>query len=89
MSISFLLSPGRECLLAGFERRHDRNPQVNASFEIFNSYIRIAVWCWAWGKVADLTAVSADIMKIPEMEILKTWCVMTVINGEIVWGTPR
>ncbi|HKG79404.1 MAG TPA: amidohydrolase family protein, partial [Pyrinomonadaceae bacterium] len=38
------------------------------------------------GKLADLTILSADIMKIPEPEILKTRCVMTVINGEIVWG---
>jgi predicted amidohydrolase YtcJ len=37
------------------------------------------------GKLADLTILSADIMKIPELEILKTWCVMTVINGEIVF----
>src|SRR6185295_819624 len=37
------------------------------------------------GKLADLTILSADIMKIPEMEILKTRCVMTVINGEIVY----
>ncbi|MGH9970381.1 MAG: amidohydrolase [Pyrinomonadaceae bacterium] len=37
------------------------------------------------GKLADLTVFSADIMKIPEMEILKTRCVMTVINGEIVY----
>ncbi|HEY8459966.1 MAG TPA: amidohydrolase [Blastocatellia bacterium] len=37
------------------------------------------------GKFADLTALSADIMKIPEMEILKTRCLMTVINGEVVW----
>ena len=36
------------------------------------------------GKLADLTILSADIMKIPEPEILKTRCVMTVINGEIV-----
>ena len=28
-------------------------------------------------------------MKTPEMEILKTRCVMTVINGEIVWEAPR
>ncbi|MGH9937964.1 MAG: amidohydrolase [Blastocatellia bacterium] len=41
------------------------------------------------GKLADLTALSADIMKIPEMEILKTRCVMTVINGEIVWEPAR
>ena len=36
------------------------------------------------GKLADLTILSADIMKIPAAEILKTRCVMTVINGEIV-----
>jgi predicted amidohydrolase YtcJ len=38
------------------------------------------------GKLADLTILSADIMKIPEAEILKTRCVMTVINGEVVFG---
>jgi predicted amidohydrolase YtcJ len=37
------------------------------------------------GKLADFTILSADIMKIPEMEILKTHCVMTVIGGEIVY----
>jgi predicted amidohydrolase YtcJ len=37
------------------------------------------------GKLADLTILSADIMKIPEMEILKTRCVMTVIGGEVVF----
>ena len=37
------------------------------------------------GKLADLTILSADIMKIPEAEILQTRCVMTVINGEIVF----
>lgn len=37
------------------------------------------------GKLADLTILSADIMKIPEAEILKTRCVLTVINGEIVF----
>jgi hypothetical protein len=38
------------------------------------------------GKLADLTVLSADIMKIPEPEILKTVCTMTVIGGEIVFG---
>jgi predicted amidohydrolase YtcJ len=38
------------------------------------------------GKLADLTILSADIMKIPEAEILKTHCVMTVINGEVVYN---
>ena len=37
------------------------------------------------GKLADLTILSADIMTIPAPEILKTRCVMTVINGEIVY----
>lgn len=37
------------------------------------------------GKLADLTILSSDIMKIPEAEILKTRCVMTVIGGEIVY----
>lgn len=37
------------------------------------------------GKLADLTVLSADIMKIPEPEILKVRCLMTVINGEIVF----
>jgi predicted amidohydrolase YtcJ len=37
------------------------------------------------GKLADFTVLSADIMKIPEMDILKTRCVMTIIGGEIVY----
>jgi len=37
------------------------------------------------GKLADLTILSADIMTIPELEILRTRCVMTMINGEIVF----
>ena len=36
------------------------------------------------GKLADLTVLSADIMKIPSPEILKTRCEMTIIGGEIV-----
>lgn len=34
------------------------------------------------GKLADLTILSQDVMQIPEAEILKTRCVMTVIGGE-------
>ncbi|HSP45952.1 MAG TPA: amidohydrolase, partial [Chthoniobacterales bacterium] len=37
------------------------------------------------GKLADLTVLSADIMKIPEPEIPKTICAMTVIGGEIAY----
>jgi len=38
------------------------------------------------GKLADFTVLSNDIMKIPEPEILKTRCVMTVIGGAIVYS---
>jgi predicted amidohydrolase YtcJ len=38
------------------------------------------------GKLADLTVLSADIMKIPEAEILKTLCVATIIGGEVVFS---
>jgi len=37
------------------------------------------------GKLADFTVLSADIMKIPEPEILKTRCLMTIIGGEVVF----
>lgn len=37
------------------------------------------------GKLADLTVLSKDIMKIPEPEILTTTCAMTVVGGEIVF----
>jgi len=36
--------------------------------------------------VADFAVLSANIMKIPEPEILKTRCEMTVIGGEIVFS---
>jgi TonB family protein len=41
------------------------------------------------GKLADLTVLSADIMKIAEPEILKTRCVMTVIGGEVVFDAAK
>jgi predicted amidohydrolase YtcJ len=37
------------------------------------------------GKLADLTVLSKDIMKISEPEILTTKCAMTVIGGELVY----
>lgn len=36
------------------------------------------------GKVADLTVLSDDIMKIPEEKILKTRAAMTIIGGQVV-----
>ncbi|MEY2564796.1 MAG: hypothetical protein QOH88_2989 [Verrucomicrobiota bacterium] len=38
------------------------------------------------GKLADLTILSADIMKVPEAAILNTRCIMTVVGGEIVFA---
>jgi predicted amidohydrolase YtcJ len=38
------------------------------------------------GKLADFTVLSADIMKIPPPEILKTQNAMTIIGGEIVFN---
>jgi hypothetical protein len=37
------------------------------------------------GKLADLTVLSADIMQVPESEILKTRAVMTIIGGAIAY----
>ena len=41
------------------------------------------------GKLADLTVLTKDIMKIPEPEILTTTCAMTVIGGKIVFERKR
>ncbi|MEP6821245.1 MAG: amidohydrolase [Chthoniobacterales bacterium] len=41
------------------------------------------------GKLADLTVLSADIMKIPAPEILKTRCEMTVVGGEPVYEAEK
>src|SRR5207245_4401603 len=37
------------------------------------------------GKLADLTVLSSDIIKISEPEILNTRCVMTVVGSEIAY----
>ena len=37
------------------------------------------------GKLADLTILSDDIMKIDEQAILHTHCLMTIIGGELVF----
>ncbi len=39
------------------------------------------------GMLADFTVLSADIMKIPAPEILKTQCAMTIVGGDIVFET--
>jgi predicted amidohydrolase YtcJ len=41
------------------------------------------------GKLADLTVLSKDIMKIPAPEVLTTTCAITVIGGEIVYEAEK
>ena len=41
------------------------------------------------GKLADFTVLSADIMKIPPPEILKTENEMTIIGGQVVYDRPE
>ncbi len=41
------------------------------------------------GKLADLTILSADIMKIPEREIPQTHCMMTIVGGEIAYAAEK
>jgi predicted amidohydrolase YtcJ len=56
------------------------SPFARASVEDVYSLARLRR-----GKLADLTVLSKDIMKVPEPEILTTTCAMTVIGGEIVF----
>ena len=53
-----------------------------AAYAAFEEELRGSI---AVGKLADFTVLSADIMKIPEPEILKTRCLMTIIGGEVVY----
>jgi len=41
------------------------------------------------GKLADLTILSDDIMKVDERDILRTRCLMTVIGGEIAFDAEK
>jgi predicted amidohydrolase YtcJ len=55
---------------------------INASYAAFEENDKGSI---ELGKLADFTVLSADIMKIPAPEILKTRCQMTVIGGEVVY----
>ncbi|MFZ1700359.1 MAG: amidohydrolase [Pyrinomonadaceae bacterium] len=55
---------------------------ISAAYAAFEEKIKGSIEV---GKLADLTVLSADIMKIPEKDILATKCVLTVIGGEIVF----
>jgi len=55
---------------------------INAAYAAFEENDKGSIEV---GKLADFTVLSADIMKIPTPEILKTRCEMTVIGGEVVY----
>ncbi|PYI78755.1 MAG: amidohydrolase [Verrucomicrobia bacterium] len=55
---------------------------INAAYAAFEENDKGSIEV---GKLADFTILSNDIMKIPEPEILKTRCEMTVIGGEIAF----
>lgn len=42
-----------------------------------------------YGKYADLTVLSKDIMKIPSKEILETEVEMTIVGGKMVYTKPQ
>lgn len=56
---------------------------VWAAFAAFEEAIRGTI---EPGKLADLTIFDRDIMTVPELDILKAKNLMTIINGEIVYG---
>lgn len=56
---------------------------VWAAFAAFEEAVRGTI---ETGKLADFTVFDRDIMTVPELDILKAKNLMTVINGEIVYG---
>jgi predicted amidohydrolase YtcJ len=56
---------------------------VWAAFAAFEETVRGTI---EPGKLADLTVFDKDIMTVRELDILKAKNLMTVINGEIVYG---
>jgi predicted amidohydrolase YtcJ len=55
---------------------------LNAAYAAFQENERGSI---EPGKWADFTVLSADIMQIPEPEILKTRCLLTIIGGQVVY----
>jgi hypothetical protein len=56
---------------------------AGAAFAAFEEAVRGTI---ETGKLADLTVFDRDIMTVPELEILRAKNLMTIINGEIVYG---
>lgn len=56
---------------------------INAAYSAFEEDLKGSL---EPGKAADIVVLSKDIMIIPEMEVLKTEVLMTIIDGEIVYS---
>ena len=41
------------------------------------------------GKLADMTVFSTDIMQVPEADMLRSSCAMTIIGGEVVYDASK
>ncbi|HTL04150.1 MAG TPA: amidohydrolase [Gemmatimonadales bacterium] len=54
-----------------------------AAFASFEEAVRGSIEV---GKLADFTILDQDIMRVPELDILKTKTLYTVVGGEIVYG---
>lgn len=54
---------------------------LDAAYATFEEKVRGSIEVGKW---ADFTVLSADIMRIPEPEILKTRALMTIVGGEVV-----
>lgn len=59
-----------------------RSYTLDAAYGAFEENIKGSI---EKGKLADFTVISTDIMNVPEMEILKTEVVMTIVGGKIVF----
>ncbi len=59
---------------------------AGAAFAAFEENERGTI---AVGQRADFTVLSADIMQIPEAEILQTKCLMTIVGGEVVYESKQ
>ncbi|MBI2517103.1 MAG: amidohydrolase [Opitutae bacterium] len=55
---------------------------LNAAYATFEEKERGSIEAGKW---ADFTVLSADIMQIPEAEILKTRCLLTIVGGEVIY----
>ena len=55
---------------------------INAAYAAFEENIKGSL---VPGKLADVTVLSKDILTIPEIDILQTEILMTIVGGRIVY----